>query len=236
MPAQESSVMVALAELSRIESERIEMERAAEAERRRREAERRRREAERRQKEEEARAEAERHRLRVAEAEARLRVAEEVRAAEAVSRAQRIEAELTAVKAERAVLADQLFAQPSPVGDPLGLGFWRFASAALFIAAGLALVAVFAWPSLTKRPPPAPVVVVARPTSPPVDESAALKRKIDEMDERLKKALKDAAAAQRPVVIVKHKPAAPAARPTVSLSAADVDKIKDPLEGVTLKR
>jgi hypothetical protein len=72
----ENSVRIALSELQRIEAARVADEAARKAEQARKEAERLRREREERE-------EAERHRLRVAEAEARLRLAEEVRAAEA---------------------------------------------------------------------------------------------------------------------------------------------------------
>lgn len=226
MPAQETSVMVALSELHRIESERVVTEREQEAERRRQEAERQRRE-------QEERAESERHRLRVAEAEARLRVAEEVRAAEAVSRAHRIEAELRVVKAEKAVLSEQFFARPPVVENPDGLAFWRFACGAILVAAVMAVVGVFAWP---KRPPPAPVVVAAAPLPPPVDQTPltnyldALQAKIDKLQKQ-----NDQLAA-KPVVASRKPAAQPVKKPSVNISSASVGECDDPLCGVTLKK
>lgn len=227
MPAQETSVMVALSELHRIESERVATEREQEAERRRKEAERLRRE-------QEERAEAERHRLRVAEAEARLRVAEEVRAADAVSRAHRMEEELRVVKAEKAVLTEQFFARPPALDPPDGLAFWRFACGAILVAAVVAVIAVFAWP---KRELPAPVVVAAAPLPPPVDQTPlanyidALQAKIDNLQKQ------NAHLLTRPVVAPRKPAAPPVKKPTVNLTSSNIDEWeKDPLGGVTLKK
>jgi hypothetical protein len=212
------SVMMALSELQRIESERVANERALEAERRRQEAERRERERE-------ERAEAERHRLRVAEAEARLRVAEEVRAAEAVQRAQRIEDELRVVQAEKAVLAEQLFAAPPPVALPAGYKLWRGVSTAMLVAAVAAGAALFAWPH---RPPPQPLPVASRPAPIVVDDSASRQR-IDDLEKRVRSLLaKEAKDKELPLARtpIRHKPAAP--KP-VNITADSVDKCDDPL-------
>jgi hypothetical protein len=218
MSANQSSVMVALSELQRIESDRIASERAAEIERRLEESERL-------KKEQEERAEVERHRLRVAEAEARLRVAEEVRAAEAVQRAHRIEDELRVVKAEKAVLAEHLFATPTDAPMPVGYKFWRAVSAAMLVAVTAAGVALFAWPH---RPPPPPVIVAARQLLPPVDDAASRQR-IDELEKRVRSLMtKDppSAVAHAPV---RHKPTPGPSPKPVNLSAAAVDACDDPL-------
>lgn len=226
MSAQETSVMVALSELHRIESERIATEREQEVERRRLEAERLRRE-------QEERAETERHRLRVAEAEARLRVAEEVRAADAVQRANRIEQELRVVQAEKAVLTEQFFARPPHIEHPDGLGFWRFACGAILVAAVLAVVGLFAWPP---RPKPAPVVVAAAPMPPPVDQTPltnyidALQAKIDNLQKQ------NANLVTRPQVAARKPAAQPVKKPPVNISSASVGECDDPLCGVTLKK
>jgi hypothetical protein len=229
MPVTDTSVMVALSELGRMESERVAREIAQENERRQKEAERLRRE-------QEERAETERHRLRVAEAEARLRVAEELRTAEAVSRANRIEEELRNVKAEKAVMAEHLFALPAQAAMPDGYRFWRFVSAALFVVATLAVVAIFAWPP--KPPPPPPVIITERVPTPPSQETAALKSQIDELEARWHKAMRDAAALQK-AAAVRPKPS-PTVKPTPKPVDLTPERIKaceeDPLLCFNLKK
>lgn len=178
----ESSVLVALSELQRIETNRIAEEAAREAELKQKEIERVRRERE-------AREEAEKHRLRVAEAEARLRVAEEVRAHEAVKRAERVEEALRVANAEKAVLSDAIFALEKTPPPPPWHGVMRWmTSVALFGIAATALAA-FTWPTPKPVPVIAPRPVPVQAQAPSIDPETA--QKIASLEERLKKIMKN---------------------------------------------
>jgi len=155
---EDSSVMFALDELRRLETERVAEERAAE-ERRRREAAAA--EAEARREVEER----EQHERRVAEAEARLRMEQELRArdAEAEHRLARLRAELEAVRADRErIHATVTRLNEEPVTpSPRRPSGWAFAFAATaLVAAGL----VFA---LVSRPPVPEQRIVQAPATAP---------------------------------------------------------------------
>lgn len=182
---REDSVLFALGELARLESDRQHAERRAEEqhreeEERRREREAREREAEARRREElEARARA------VAEAEARLRVEAEL-AQDA--RMSTLRAELARVQAEREAMHRSVLeaSRPSPEGGiasrgwPLAFGLSSVVAAAL---AGLLVMQAQTPPRVIEVTRPAPVAPVASPvassSSPaspevaPAEESAA---------------------------------------------------------------
>lgn len=231
----ESSVMFALSELQRIEGERIAEEAELEAERRRKEEERRRREREERE-------QAELHRLRVAEAEARLRVAEEGRAAEAAERAARLAAELQTIQTERAALSERLSSiEVGGAADkarPARRGYW---AAAMLLGCLTITAAASAWNAQKAK---APVVVTVTKTVPAPAPAAVASsdpadvRRIAELEARLNKLLEK----PRPRPQPSH--AASASRPASggggatagSLVAQIDDCAKDPLCGVKISK
>ncbi len=168
----ETSIMLALSELHRTEANRVAEEAA-------REAAIKKEIAEREKKEREQREQAELHRLRVAEAEARLRVAEELRVQEMLKRTARAEEELRAAHTEKAELSEHVSAllrqqMVKPQRRFLNLG----AAAALcgIFATGFALA--------VKPPPPVPPPPAQLPTRPQRDPAieSELKRLRDTLD------------------------------------------------------
>lgn len=164
MSKNENSVLLALAELHRVETERRSEEAAIEAEHRRREAERIQQEREREQ-------ERARHQQRLADAEATLRAAEAQREREEAQRAEALialRAELAAAHATRAVLTERLSEIESEqdrtvraqVRRPL-----RFAAAWATLCGVVTLVLGGALLAETRRPPR--VVTVQAPIEVP---------------------------------------------------------------------
>lgn len=239
----ESSVMFALSELQRIEGERIAEEAALEAERRRKEEERRRRERE----EQEL---AELHRLRVAEAEARLRVAEEGRLAEAAERAARLAAELETIQSERAALCERLssiqlgqLGQVGQVGSTSvhGRRSRRGAWAAALLLCATVTAAAAGWGAQRAKAPAVVTVIKTIPAAAPAavaGSDPADARRIAELEARLNKLLEK----PRPRPQPSH--SASASRPASGLGGAAAGSLvaqlsdceKDPLCGVQISK
>jgi hypothetical protein len=226
----ESSVVIALSELQRIEAERIAEEAARKAEQVRQEAERLRREREERD-------EAARHRLRVAEAEARLRLVEEVRSAEAVQRAARMEEELRDVKAERNTLSAQLLTRPQE--PPPGELFLHGTVGALILCTIAAGLGVLFWPA-PRKPLPPPVAVAAQQPPPAVvpdpkevECTAAAEKKLKELALYIDKLERERKlGATRP----SSRPVHPTKKPEITVSSENVDALsQDPLGGLTMR-
>lgn len=222
MTAQsQNSVLFALSELQQIEAQRIAEEAAQQAEERRRaeEAERR---------ERQARLDAEQHMQRVAEAEARLRVAEELRVGEVQRHAQQLEHELRVVRAERSILAESLNRPdekpaPAPYRPLLAL-------------AGLAVLLVGAVTLSTSmlarypEPPRRPVLERVPPLSPPaVDPQLATQ--LAGLEQRLNKILaerpSDKAPAHSPPAVRRPAPSSGKRgdRPNLNAESCDDDPL-----------
>lgn len=226
----ESSVMFALSELQRIERERISEEVAAELERRRKEEERRRREREERE-------QAELHRQRVAEAEARLRVAEEGRLAEAAERAARLTAELESMQSERSALSERLSSmEAGSQARARGTGRWYWA-AAMLLGCVSVTAAAGAWSGKGAKAPEVVTVVKTAPAPAVVSSDPEDARRIAELEARLNKLLERPRPRAQPVHVPAARPAASGSSATAgSLLAQMEDCAKDPLCGVKISK
>lgn len=168
----ENSVLFALSELHKMESQRqAESLASLESARRAR--------AQREEEERAARLEAESHRLRVADAEARLRLQIEERERSSEGKVAQLQQELIQIRAERNVLRDKLLEPPAPPPRPPRWSGWVSSAALFFSVCTLGVAGRYLWrlpqvsvaaarpvsapadPIVASRPVPAPVVAVA---------------------------------------------------------------------------
>lgn len=214
----ENSVLFALSELHKMESQRqADSAAAAESARRAR--------AQREEEERAARLEAEAHRLRVADAEARLRLQLEERERTTEGKVAQLQQELIQIRVERNVLRDKLLEPPPPPPRPPRWSGWVSSAALFFSICTLGVAGRYLWrlpqlsvatarplpapdPIVAPRPAPAPGVVAAAP--PPVTPAPVAPR-------------------PRPV----HRPPS-SSPPSVVTVATDCLHSDDPLCGVTV--
>lgn len=170
----ENSVLFALSELHKMESQRQADNTAAlESARRAR--------AQREEEERAARLEAEAHRLQVADAEARLRLQIEERERSSEGKVAQMQQELIQIRAERNVLRDKLLEPPPAPPRPPRWSGWVSSVALVCSICTLGVAGRYLWrlpqitaaaarplhtpaePSVAPRPAPAQVVAVAAP-------------------------------------------------------------------------
>ena len=219
----ENSVLFALSELHKMESQRqADNTAAVESARRAR--------AQREEEERAARLEAEAHRLQVAEAEARLRLQIEERERCSEGKVAQMQQELIQIRAERNVLRDKLLEPPPAPPRPPRWSGWVSSVALVCSICTLGVAGRYLWrlPQITAAaarplyapepvaaprpaPAPAPVIAVNSPATLPATATAP------------------SAPRPRPV----HRPTAPAAGPRVGPLPECIDS-PDPLCGIPM--
>lgn len=168
----ENSVLFALSELHKMETQRqADSTAALESARRAR--------IQREEEERATRLEAEAHRLQVADAEARLRLQIEERERSSEGKVAQLQQELIQIRAERNVLRDKLLEPPAPPPRPPRWSGWVSSAALFFSVCTLGVAGRYLWrlpqisaaaarslpaptePSVAPRPAPALVAAVA---------------------------------------------------------------------------